>query len=440
MVSSTLLSCSSSKPSTSAVDSPSINVLDYIDLVSEDHSAGFQAAMDAAFASEIKRVYIPAGNYLLDNIKIYPGLEIYGDGRGKTILKKLPMRSKFSRMFTIQKQKVFTTDTTKIYNCEFDGSRLEQGPYRRHQRGHQAMVFMSASNVSTAVLHVKVDNCYFHDGCGDAVSLHRNVNATITNCEAKDVFRGGVTLTGGNSTLVVKNLKAWGDEHDSGVDIEIDGRGFGGSRAVDITMEDVWLGGDFDISTGRGGSFYGNNIHCDNPPVRMIGGPIVIENSTFNCAYTKSCYINFPRGITFNNCTFNIHEGRGKRVGYQAAFNIFWSKPKRKPDNLALTFNNCKVDLVEKDKDMRSYFIVNSPQSKGKNNRLYINDCEITGDLDATLLVRGNGNYSINNTTSTALRNFDVNDRSTSPEIYDNASAGAPSYRIYYKDGRVEDF
>jgi hypothetical protein len=435
-----LLSCSSSTNNNFKITNEQINIRNYIDLESDDHTLGFQRAFDSALKSGIRRVYIPSGIYFLNKVHIYPGLEIYGDGRGKTILKRIPNASKFSRMFTVQKQVISVRDTLEIHHLEFDGSRLEQGQYLKHKLEHQAMIFLSASNKSSKRIKAKIYECYFHDGCGDAISLYRNTDVQVLNCEAKDVFRGGVTLTGGNSKLLVKNFKAWGEEHVTGVDIEIDGKGFNGSRKVEITMEHIWLEGDFDISAGHGGSFYGNDIYCGKPPLRLSGGPILIENSTFNSNYTKWCYINFPKNIVFKNCIFNVFKSDKPNKGRQGNFKIYWSKTKRKPDNLKLSFENCSFNLKEKDKNKETYVIVNSPQQNGKNNQLIFNNCNILGAYDANLLIRGGGNYSFVNTNSTSIRDFDLLSLNKKPESYSSdKNLEQYSSRIFSKNGSFED-
>lgn len=409
-----LCSCKPSELTSKNNGSGEINISQFLDENMTEHTKGFQTAFDSAIQSGVHKIYIPKGVYFLDKVNIYPGLEIYGDGRGQTILKKVPNARKFSRMFTIQKQLITTKDTLYIHDLEFDGSRDQQGPYKKHQLEHQAIIFLGAINKSSEVLNVKIHNCYFHDGVGDAIHLHKNINANIYDCEAKDVFRGGVTLTGGNSILNIRNFKAWGEELDTGIDIEVDAKGFNNSRKVDVHIDDIYLGGDFDIGSPHGGSIYINNATCKSPPVRISGGPTIIENSTFNCGYTKSCYINFPKDLIFNKCIFNVGL-KGKKIGYQSAFNIFWSKSKKKPKDLSLTFEGCQFNLLEKDNEKSSFAIVNSPQLSNSNNQLKLLNCDFFGQFDADLLVRGEGNYTFDSCQSTSLRRIDLYE-----ENYDN--------------------
>ncbi len=373
-----------------------VDITDFIDKDTSDHTAYFQAAFDYANKNNIRTVYIPSGIYFLDMVHIYPGLEINGDGIGKTILKKIPRARKFSRMFTIQHQIIDSEyDTLYIHGLQFDGSRTQQGEYKKHQLGQQHLIFLSASNKSSYQLHSKIENCLFHDGVGDAISLYKNTVTSVINCEARDVFRGGVTLTGGNSFLEIYNFKAWGETHDTGIDIEIDGRGLNGSLKADIEIENLWISGDFDISTGRGGSFLGNNIYCDGPPVRVAGGPIYIANSTFNCTYSKYCYINLPNSIVFDNCQFYIKNNNIKSTGIQTAFNIYWSKNKRKPPNRHLAFYSCLFQLTDPAPNKPKYGIVHSPNHVKRNNSFILEDCQFVGDFDADMLVRSGGNYQI---------------------------------------------
>lgn len=171
-------------------------------------------------------------------------------------------------------------------------------------------------------------NTYCHDGTfdidrvrlvnspSDGIHFGKNVTATLNDIEASACFRGAVTMVGGNSTITIDNLRGeW-------LHMEWDTYGTGSSKAINLTLTnsvlprgvelETW--GTLDVSDcdlgkrfwlyGEGGaaaSFTGCTIG--------LGGDDDAVDEEFE--YVTNT-IQFPRDVTFTNCTFT-----GSRLNLQ---------------------------------------------------------------------------------------------------------------------------
>ena len=127
-----------------------------------------------------------------------------------------------------------------------------KGKYESWELEHQAFIFLSADKKSKGRLRAVVEDCSFRNGVGDGVHVHINADATIKRIYAEDVFRGAISVTGGNSIVFAENIEARGSKHVTGVDVEVDGLGYGDIYHVDVTMKNILLEGDCDIAVKRG--------------------------------------------------------------------------------------------------------------------------------------------------------------------------------------------
>jgi hypothetical protein len=128
-----------------------------------------------------------------------------------------------------------------IEGLTFDGNFVEQGEYRKYQLEQAHLVFLSAQRDSPGRLRARVVNCQFQDNVADALSLYTNVDVTISNCSARDCFRGGITITGGGARIQIDNFTAQGKVHASGIDVEVDGAGFEGRHRIELTINKMIL-------------------------------------------------------------------------------------------------------------------------------------------------------------------------------------------------------
>lgn len=346
---------------------------------------------------DISTFLLPEGTFTVESVNIMPNTKIIG---ADTRLVRPPNRTKFSRMFTTSKYK-HARDTDSSDHIYFsglilDGNMSQQGAYREHQLEHQALIFLSADNRFAGKQRVLIEKCKFQNGAGDAVHVYTNVSATIRDCEAKDVFRGAVTITGGHSRVIVERLKAGGSVHVTGVDIEVDGPGYNDSYYVDVTMTDVEVDGDFDIGV-RKGRFIGRNIVCHNGPYHFLAtdGTIEINDSKFVGGKHSGSVIKFPKNIRFRNCIFELNQVEQENF----LVNVYWSTNSRIGIDQRLEFIGCRFINDDDKRDMVSYGIYTKADAKIRNNNLLLEDCSFEGIFDYALYMKQGGNLVIKNSS-----------------------------------------
>ena len=363
----------------------------------ENISKPLQFLIDGGMKHGLNKYFFPKGDYLLSQVHIPPGIHFYGE-RGSWI-RKMPNSGKYSRMFTTQnKYHSGKKDSQPIIfeYLNFDGNREKQGAYKKYELEHQAMLFLSADHKSSGRLKVKIENCHFKEGVGDAISIHRNIDAVINNCSAHNVFRGGITITGGYTKVKVNNFNATGDVHSTGIDVEVDGGGYKGSFAVDVHMQNITLAGDFDVAI-REGEFYGNKITVLNPPYQIgaKNGKILIENSTFHGGEEKEATIRYPKDVAFHNCKFIL--GNKTNSNSLCATNVFWKSKYHVGKNQQLKFTDCEF-ILKGNSSSETTAIYNTPSDKADNSRLILDNCKILGAFDKGIEFKYGGSGEIRDT------------------------------------------
>ena len=373
----------------------------------ENISKPLQFLIDGGMKHGVNKYFFPKGDYLLSQVNIPSGIHFYGE-RGSWI-RKIPKSGKYSRMFTTQHRYHSGKKDSKpivFEDLNFDGNREKQGAYKKYELEHQAMLFLSADHKFSGRLKVKIEDCHFKEGVGDAISIHRNVDAVINNCSAHNVFRGGITITGGHTKVNVNDFNATGGVHPTGIDVEVDGKSYNGSYAVDVRMQNITLAGDFDVAI-REGEFYGNKITVLNTPYQIgaKNGKILIENSTFHGGERKQATIRYPKDIAFHNCKFILDNRTNSKP--LCATNIFWKSKYHVGKNQQLKFTDCEF-ILKGHSSTETTAIYNTPFDKADNSRLILEGCKILGAFDKGIEFKYGGSGEIRNTKIEAKIPFKI--------------------------------
>ena len=299
------------------VTAASIDVQDYGAYgngVSND-TVAIQAAVD-----DIKDVggtiEFPAGTYMVNSVNVTSGLTFKTKpGDATAVIKTWPTSNKWTRCFT-------TTVAGYLYlgdmdseplvftNLNFDGNLDNQGPYDAFELEHQASIFLAGDRNKAGRLVSEIVDCNFVNGVADAIAIHFNVDATIQNCSVTNFFRGGFTATGGNTEISVTDFFTGGDPNGSGIDVEVDATGYGGSGYCGITVSNLTLGdGDFDIGfmpQEDGSYFVGDNITLQDGGFTVYAreARIDISNSEFHAGSIYNTHIYYMEDVTFRDCVF----------------------------------------------------------------------------------------------------------------------------------------
>jgi hypothetical protein len=313
-----------------------------------DDTVAIQAAIDAVGPTG-GTVLFPPGSYVVTEVGLRPGIRYLGYG---ALIKRPPNQPKGTRTFnTYRSGYLYSADTDSLpltlEGFVFDGSRTTQGEYTSFQQEQSHLLFLAADPKRPGRLRARVQNCTFRDSVADAISVYTNVEVQVSNCTAEDCFRGGLVVTGGHTRVQVSNFTAHGKTHPGGIDFEVDGAGYGGSKRIEATLDGILLpDGDFDLGVTDGSVVVASNIVA-RAPFNVYGG----GNSTMrfnNCVFGVGEYstnlnrIVHPGDMTFTNCQFYVDGKSSTTAREWACAHVFWwVYAEAPPRRQSLTFNDC---------------------------------------------------------------------------------------------------
>lgn len=370
----------------------------------KDDTFAIQRAIATAYAQGGGVVFFPPGVYLVTSVNIKEGITYRGD---RATIKRPPYQPYGTRTFSTHKKPYggrYDSPPLIIKDLTFDGNSKNQGPYQHYEQQHSHLLFFMADPTYPGRLKVQIENCTFRNGVGDAISVWKNVDITVKNCQAENVFRGGFVMTGGNSIARVTNFTTKGDIDPTGIDIEIDGLGYGNSGRVEVYLENINLiDGDFDFGVKKGSNsvLIGNNIKADAPFfLNAKESKVRITNSQFGVAQGNR--LMFPKDVTFENCTFiaTRKKAKNKKNIFHASPLITWSTKYFHGKNQTLTFTNCKFKVSKNIKDTHKVFgIYTNYDLAEDDNVLVVNGGHIEKGFDVGLgMASRGGNWRIKNT------------------------------------------
>ncbi len=390
--------CKSSK--TLDVDTTTmINVLEYgiVSDAHKDQTKAIQVLFDKY--RSVGSFYFPKGTYLIESLDIYPGIHVIGDGQA--LFLKKPQSGKFSRMLNSSKycfKTPYNAAKIVIRGINFDGNRQQQGPYSDYELEHQAMIFVTGNPEYAQRLNLEISNCNFRDGVADAISIWKNVNASIDSINVTDVFRGAITITGGHTVVKASSLVAGGDTHKTGVDIEVDSPGYGVSMATDVHFSDFVLDGDFDVSAKHGGKLLCERMKVLGPPLNIYGLEAVIEirDSEIHTGHLHECKVMFPTDLKIINTDFYIAQPTAPE-SVAAALNIYWNTSYRKTRGSKVVVDGCNFYYkgVNNESTINGIFV--NIDDKALENTLEVKNSSFKGDFDRNIALDRGGSVELDN-------------------------------------------
>ena len=365
--------------------------LSLMDLV--DHTEYIQSLIDNAYASNNKVVIIKKGVYYLSSVQVGPGLKLIGEDGVRFV--KIENSPKFSRMINTYKNAYFHSDQSNsspliIQNITFNGNRINQGPYRRYQKEQQHFIFLSADRNKKGRLVAEIRDCSFEDGVADGIHVYTNVDVKILNCKATNVYRGGITVGGGNSRLHVENFYAGGDIHKTGINFEVDGLSKFGGKSIDVFMKNVELDGNFDLAIS--GTFYGDSITVNSYPFKIYApsADVLIKNSFFVGLDGKNSTITYPKNVRFKNCQFTLDSKQSKLPTLITVIN---ESSYKKSENNSVHFEDC--DFLSRSKAKNQVAVRIKADNMIRNNILTIKNCTFSNAFKTAINLDSGGNLKI---------------------------------------------
>ncbi|MDJ0795922.1 MAG: glycosyl hydrolase family 28-related protein [Calothrix sp. MO_167.B12] len=356
-----------------------------------DDTKAIQKAVNTVYKAGGGVIIFPPGTYLVTSVDIKENITYYGYGATITRPKK---QDKWTRTFKAKYAKSFNSAPLIIQGLTFDGNFQNQGAYKDYQLEQAHLVFLHGDANLPGKLQAFIEDCTFKNAVADGISAYTNVDVKVANIKAINVFRGGFVLTGGNSSAEVYNLTTRGKINPTGIDIEVDGKGYGDTLKVDVKLEKLHLlDGDFDIAVSEGSKVFGNNIISDDGPFYIYSEDSTMKftNSRFKVGAADGFMnrILFPHHVTFENCQFYItRKETGKPYQYFAVADVWWQHPNRKTHrHQKLVFRKChfQVDSNIKKTDT-TYAIYLRKDSPANNNQLILDGVNISPNFDADVI------------------------------------------------------
>jgi Pectate lyase superfamily protein len=375
---------------------------------SKDDTAAVQRAIKEASRTGARRLIFPAGRYLITSVALSPGVQYSGYG---AVIVRPPMQGKWTRTFVVGHAGEADSEKVEILGFSFDGQSDRQGAYKQHQLSHAHFIFLAGDPALPGRLRATIRDVDFYNGVGDGVSIYTNVDATVVNVKARDVFRGGLVVTGGNTRVNASNIETWASKFQDpgGIDFEVDGAGFGGSFKVDAILTDVRLhDGDFDVGLRLGSSFVGRRIRSDKAPFNIYseGAAVLIEESSFRIGQFDS-YANrivCPGQLTIRNTELiaDIPEVSAGNHHY-GALNIWWSHQvcggTQKNQRVRLENVSVKASRWPRRSEALSAIVIEHDWASN-NNILEIVGGSISPEFGEIALLRKGGNVRLTNVRS----------------------------------------
>lgn len=347
-----------------------------------DDTRAIQTAIDSVYQQGGGVIIFPPGVYIVTSVNLKENITYQGY---KATIKRPDNQDKWTRTFMANYAGNANSHPLIIKGFIFDGNSQNQGAYQKYELEQAHLIFLVGDSKFPGKLQAFIEDCNFINGVADGISVYTNVSVKVFNCEAVDVFRGGFVLTGGNSIAEVYSLTTKGETDETGIDIEVDGKGYGGSLKVDVKLENLNLiNGNFDIAVSDSSTVIGKNIISDAPfYIFSRNSTMKFNNSQFKVGATDG-YMNrivFPYNITFENCEFYVTRKETKRpYKFFSVADVWWQHPSyKKQSNQLLIFRNCsfKVDSNIKKTD-KTYAIYLRRDAELANNRLVLDTVNIS--------------------------------------------------------------
>jgi Calx-beta domain/Pectate lyase superfamily protein len=314
-----------------------------------DDTIAIQTAINTVYQQGGGVILFPPGVYVVTSVKLQDNITYQGY---KATIKRPDNQGKWIRTFTAEYSGQENSKPLIIKGLTFDGNSQNQGAYQNYELEQAHLILLTADPKLPGRLQAFIEDCIFKNGVADGISVYTNVSVKVNNCQATDVFRGGFVLTGGNSSAEVYNLTTSGKVNATGIDIEVDGRGYGNTLKVDVKLENLNLrDGDFDIAVQDGSTVIGNNIISSDGPfyIFSLKSTMKFTNSKFKVGAADS-YMNrivFPHNVTFENCEFGVTRKETKEpYSFFSAADVWWQHPSYSNQRKQLlVFKNCSFQV-----------------------------------------------------------------------------------------------
>lgn len=226
-------------------------------------------------------------------------------------------RNEFNGAITLEKN----TNAIIIRNLIFDGNQKNQWDFNLYQlqHAHLCNIAVNSSSPNKRRLELIVEKCTFRNGVGDGLSIGPNINGLIDQCKGHNVFRGDITIVGGNSDLTISNFRG------NYIQVEIDGGGFEGNMDGELTFRNS------EVSTFHVTAHADYHVRIEDSTVfknfvmdARHGSFVVVNSSITTNGNINENYIFTAAPGVFDNCKFYLDDVRQiapQRINEWTGFN-----------------------------------------------------------------------------------------------------------------------
>lgn len=382
-----------------------------------DDTAAIQRAVDAA-ARTGGVVKFPPATYMVTRVMLPAGITL--DGPGATLKRPPAPRGgrleKFSRMLTTT-GRLWDSDADSpplvIRGLRLDGSRTSQGPYTAYELEQAHLIFLQGGTRRRGKLRALIEDVSVVENVADGLSIYTNCSATVRRLRASECFRGGLVVTGGFTDVRVDGYVEESRVHRRGIDVEIDGGGFGGSLAANIEVANARISGGFDLGLTPGSVFRGVNIQS-GPGLSIVarGARVHIERSSFQAGPRSGEYnrIVHPHDVTFRDCEFAVARSPGETATQYAALHVYWGTGDSLPRGQRLRLQNCRwtvgPGLSERD-TLYAYYA--EADEHARDNRLIVEGGTIAAGYDHGIVLAQGGRVEVSGLRNSAAKPYTLN-------------------------------
>jgi hypothetical protein len=378
-----------------------------------DDTAAVQRAVDAARRAGGGTVLFPRGTYVVVSVFVAPGMTLQGEPGAVLRRPPRPPRAsgaaearivvdrKWMRMLSTAREPwdaEADSPLLVIRGLTLDGSRGSQGAFAGFELEQAHLLFLTAATRRRGRLRAVVEDCAFLNSPADGVSIYTNCSVRVTGCTATDCFRGAVVVTGGHTQVTVQRLRTVSTGPlPTGIDVEVDSAGYGGSLRVEITAEDLDLDGDFDLGL-NGGSFTGARITSRRPPFRVAarGSTVDIRDSSFavGALSDQENRVVWPHRVTFTRCAFHVTEAaeRGEANRSLAALHVYWNITGSSESGQRLRLVDCSFSVApDVEPGDTVYALYAEPDRPGRDNLVAVQGGNLGSGFDRRFQVLPGG-------------------------------------------------
>lgn len=233
-----------------------------------DQSAALQRALDASGQSGRGVVVLAPGNYEITGVVVPAGTTLSGAGAALYRPADAPVRA---QTLTLEHAAASDSMPTLIEKLGLNGRRERQGAYRGYEREHAHLIAVRGDPASAGRALLTLESVSVNESTGDGINLNTNVDATLCRVQGNDLWRDMLSVRGGATRVRLRDVDVSATSGTSGLWFDVGTRGYGGTRRLDVELEDVRLeSGDVELDVRDGSRVTVQRLVMTKAPFRLV--------------------------------------------------------------------------------------------------------------------------------------------------------------------------